>query len=49
MKTKKLTIIKGRGTKNEARTRPCQSPLGIETDITLYWSARLGRWVTIPE
>jgi hypothetical protein len=40
MTTKKLTIIKGRGTKNETR---------IETDITLYWSAAMGRWVTIPE
>lgn len=39
MTTKKLTIIKGRGTKNETR---------IQTDITLYWCERLGRWVSIP-
>lgn len=40
MQTKKLVIIKGKGTKNETRTL---------TDITLYWSAAMGRWVTIPE
>lgn len=40
MQTKKLVIIRGKGTKAETR---------IETNITLYWSARLGRWVTIPE
>ena len=40
MQTKKLVIIIGRGTKSETR---------IETDITLYYSARLGRWVTVPQ
>lgn len=39
MTTKKLVIIKGRGTKNETR---------IETDITLYWSERFQKWMTIP-
>lgn len=36
--TKKLTIIRGKGTKAETR---------IETNITLYLVR--GRWVTIPE
>jgi len=40
MQTKKLVIIKGKGTKNETR---------IETDITLYWSQPMQRWVSIPE
>ncbi len=40
MTTKKLVIVKGKGTRNEQR---------IETNITLYWVARFGRWVTIPE
>jgi hypothetical protein len=39
MTTKKLVIIKGKGTPAETR---------IETNVTLYWSERLGRWVTIP-
>lgn len=38
MTTKKLTIVKGKGTKAETR---------IETDITLYLVR--GRWVSIPE
>lgn len=38
--TKKLVIIRGRGTPREQR---------IETDITLYWCNSAGRWVTIPE
>lgn len=38
--TKRLVVIKGKGTPNERR---------IETDITLYWSKALGRYVTIPE
>ena len=37
--TKKMVIIKGKGTKNEQR---------IETDITMYWSTTTKRWVTIP-
>ena len=40
MKTKKLVIIKGKGTKNEKR---------IETNITLYWSEARQMWFTIPE
>lgn len=40
MTTKKLVIIKGKGTKNETRT---------ETGVTLYWCERFGRWVAIPE
>lgn len=40
MTTKKLAIIKGRGTQAETR---------IETNVTLYWSKSIGRWVTIPE
>lgn len=40
MKTKKLVIVKGKGTKNEQR---------IETNITLYWCESLQCWVTIPE
>jgi hypothetical protein len=39
-KTKKLVIIRGKGTKNETR---------IETDITLYWCQSLQSWVTVPE
>jgi hypothetical protein len=39
MKRKKLTVIKGRGTEKEER---------IQTDIDLYWSETLKRWVTIP-
>lgn len=38
--TKKLIIVKGRGTAKETRTT---------TDIDLYYSERLGRWVTIPK
>jgi hypothetical protein len=38
-KTKKLIIIRGRGTPREER---------IVTDIDLYWSNSLQRWVTIP-
>jgi hypothetical protein len=38
--TKKLVIIKGKGTKHEQR---------IVTDIDLYWSETMKRWVTIPE
>ena len=38
--TKKLVIIRGRGTSREQR---------IETDVTLYWSNALGRYVTVPE
>ncbi len=38
MRTKKLTIVKGQGTKYEER---------IETDISLYWSETLNRWVSI--
>jgi hypothetical protein len=37
--TKKLVIVCGRGTANEQ----C-----IETDVTLYWCARAGRYVAIP-
>jgi hypothetical protein len=40
MKTKKLTIIKGKGTKHETR---------IKTDIPVYWSEKANRWVTIPK
>ena len=39
MKTKKLTVIRGKGTPNERR---------IETDVTLYWLKTLKRWVAIP-
>ena len=39
MPTKKLVIIKGKGTPNERR---------IETNVTLYRSAPLGQWVSIP-
>lgn len=38
--TKRLVIIKGKGTKREQR---------IETDITMYWVPALKRYVTIPE
>ena len=40
MKTKKLVVIRGKGTRNEQR---------ILTDVTLYWSETLKTWVTIPE
>jgi hypothetical protein len=39
-KTKKMVLIQGKGTKNERR---------IVTDIDLYWSEVLKRWVSIPE
>ena len=39
MKTKKMVIIRGKGTKNEKR---------IETDITMYYSETHKRWMTIP-
>lgn len=38
--TKKLVIVKGKGTANEVR---------IVTDIDMYLDNRTGRWVTIPE
>jgi hypothetical protein len=38
--TKRLVVIQGKGTAFEKR---------IETGITLYWCATLGRWVSIPE
>lgn len=38
--TKKLVIIKGKGTKNETR---------IVTDIDMYWCKQSGTWVTIPQ
>lgn len=38
-KTKKLTIIKGKGTPNEQR---------IPTDITLYWCQSAQDYVSIP-
>lgn len=37
--TKKLVVIKGKGTKNEQR---------IVTNITLYWSQAIGRYVSVP-
>jgi hypothetical protein len=37
--TKRLTVTRGKGTAHERR---------IETDITIYWSKSLRRWVTIP-
>ena len=40
MKTKKLVVIRGKGTKNETR---------IETNVTLYWSERHQMWFSIPE
>jgi hypothetical protein len=40
MKTKKLVVIRGKGTPNEKR---------IETGVILYWSETLKTWVTIPE
>ena len=40
MKTKKLVIVKGKGTAKEQR---------IETNITLYWCESLQSWVTIPD
>lgn len=39
MKTKKLVIVRGRGTKNETR---------IETGVTLYWVERFQKWVSVP-
>jgi hypothetical protein len=39
MKTKKLVVVRGRGTKNEKR---------IETNVTLYWCERHQMWMTIP-
>jgi len=39
MKTKRLKIIIGRGTKKERI---------IETDIELFYSHTLKKWVTIP-
>ena len=39
MITKKMVVIRGKGTKNETR---------IETDTDLYWSEKIGKWVTIP-
>ena len=38
--TKKLTIVVGKGTTHERR---------VESGITLYWSAALGRYVSIPD
>lgn len=38
--TKKMVIIKGKGTKKEQR---------FITNIDMYWSNGLGRYVTIPE
>ena len=38
--TKKMVIVRGKGTPGETR---------IETDIDLYWSETALRWVTIPE
>lgn len=38
--TRKLVIIRGRGTPREQR---------IETNVTLYWCNRAGRYVTVPE
>ncbi len=40
MKTKKLTIVKGKGTKKEKRTK---------SNITAYYSETLKRYVTIPQ
>jgi hypothetical protein len=37
---KYLVIVRGKGTKNEQR---------IQTTIPLYWCARAGQWVTIPD
>jgi hypothetical protein len=39
-KTKKLVILRGKGTAKEQR---------IETNTLLYWVEAHGRWVTIPE
>ena len=39
MQTKKLVIIRGKGTKNEKV---------IQTDITMYWLPKQQVWVTIP-
>ena len=36
----KLTVVKGKGTKKEQR---------IKTNIRLYWSNTLKKWVTIPK
>lgn len=40
MKTRKMIIIKGKGTKNEQR---------IETNIIQYYHPRYKVWMTIPE
>lgn len=40
MKTKKLVIVKGKGTPKETR---------IQTNITLYFSPTLNQWITVPE
>ena len=39
MQTRKMVIIRGKGTKNETR---------IETDITMYWDNKRQVWFTIP-
>lgn len=39
MKTKKLVIVKGRGTKKETRQK---------TNITLYWHDTYKKWMSIP-
>lgn len=38
--TKKMAIVKGRGTAHETRT---------ETNITLYWSKVYRRYMSIPQ
>jgi hypothetical protein len=38
--TKKMVVIKGKGTKYEQR---------IVTDVDLFWSTTLQVWVSIPE
>ncbi len=40
MKTKKLVVIKGKGTTKEKR---------IETNIDLYWSETHKMWMSIPK
>jgi hypothetical protein len=40
MKSKKLIIIKGKGTKAEKK---------VITNIDLYWSNKLKKWVSVPE
>ena len=39
-KTRKLVVVKGKGTKAEQR---------IQTNVNLYWSESLKRWVSIPD